>query len=332
VKRSWPFTARCVLYTAGAGLLVVACTPESRGPTSPDAATDVSTFEREHPHVHLILPAGQVRPSAQALGAAATDNGIYYHGGPVIYQQKVAAIYWSYRPIYLGGPTPGTTGPGSGDTSLIGFFLSHLGGSPYYNINTTYYDAAGTPVQNSVTYTQYWASNTNVPVPGVPVSDSQIQAQIVAGFTGGQLTYDPNTLYVVFSDALVNLGGAFGSVYCAYRGTFTWNGNDVKYAPMPHEIDHNGCTFSHTSPNNDPAADAEVNDLAHETEETQTDADRNAWYDNAGQENADKCWGTFGTTYTTANGATANVQIGGKDFLVQANWVNANGGGCILSW
>jgi len=26
------------------------------------------------------------------------------------------------------------------------------------------------------------------------------------------------------------------------------------------------------------------------------------------------------------------MQIGTKDFLVQQNWVNANGGGCRLSW
>lgn len=74
-----------------------------------------------------------------------------------------------------------------------------------------------------MTYTQYWAANTNVPLPGQPVLDSQIQAQIVAGFTSGKLTYDPSTLYLVFTDALTG------------------------------------------SPNNDPAADAEVNTLAHGT-------------------------------------------------------------------
>ena len=325
------WSSSMIPYAAGA-LLMSACAPEARGPTPPRGASDLRTFEREHPHVQVILPAGQTRPSASALSTAATDNGIYYHGGLAIHAQNVAAIYWSYRPIYNGGPLPGTTGPGSADGSLIGFFLSHLGGSSYYNINTTYYDAARTPILNSVTYTQYWAATTNVPLPGIPVSDSQLQAEIVAGFTGGQLTYDPNTLYFVFSDALVNLGGSFGSVYCAYKGHFAWNGNDVKYAAMPHEIDYYPCIGSYTSPNNDPAADAEVNDIAHETEETQTDPDRTAWYDNAGNENADKCWMNFGKMYTTANGATANVQIGGKDFLVQQNWVNANGGGCVLSW
>src|SRR2546422_8464964 len=92
------------------------------------------------------------------------------------------------------------------------------------------------------------------------------------------------------------------------------------------------CNALSGSPNNDAAADAEVNTLAHETEETNTDEDLDAWYDNSGNENADKCAWNFGTTYTTANGSTANMQIGTKDFLVQQNWVNANGGGCRLSW
>ena len=323
---------RWLLVATGGGLLAVACNPESRAPTAPARATSAPAFELQHPATHIMLLRGQVR-SGLSLGAApSSGNGIDYHGGPIIYTQKVAAIYWSSGTIYRGGPAPGTSGPGSADGSVVGFFMNHLGGSPYYNINTTYYDGAGTHLQNSVTYTQYWAANTNVPLPGQPVLDSQIQAQVIAGFTSGQLTYDPNTLYLVFSDAMVNLGGEFGVVYCAYHGNFTWNGNDVKYGAMPHDIDFFDCNALSGSPNNDPAADAEVNTLAHETEETNTDEDLNAWYDSNGNENADKCAWNFGSTYTTANGSRANVNLGGKDFLVQQNWVNANGGSCRLSW
>ncbi|HYK82196.1 MAG TPA: hypothetical protein VEU55_03555 [Gemmatimonadales bacterium] len=323
---------RCLLGSTAVACLVVACSRESRSPTDSYVLATPLAFELAHPATHVMLLRGHARPAAPQGSAPATDNGIYYHGGPIISAQKVAAIYWSNATIYPGGPTPGTAGSGSADGSLVGFFLNHLGGSPYYNINTTYYDGAGTSVQNSVTYTRYWASNTNVPLPLVPVLDTLIQAQVVAGFSSGQLTYDPNTLYLVFSDALVNLGGEFGLVYCAYHGHFTWNGNDVKYAAMPHDIDFPDCSALSGSPNNDPAADAEVNTLAHETEETNTDEDLNAWYDTSGNENADKCAWTFGATYTTANGATANMQLGGKDFLVQQNWVDASGGGCRLSW
>ncbi|HYL55421.1 MAG TPA: hypothetical protein VEU73_07570 [Gemmatimonadales bacterium] len=322
---------RLFLGTA-AGCLLLACTSESRSPTQAASPTDPASFQLQHPGTHIMLPRGRVRPAGPGAAAPAADNGISYHGGPIILAQKVAAIYWSSSTIYPGGPAPGTSGAGSADGSLVGFFMSHLGGSPYYNINTTYYDGTGAPAQNSVTYTQFWASNTNVPLPGMVVPDQLIQAQVVSGFTSGQLTYDPNTLYLVFTDQLVNLGGEFGVVYCAYHGNFTWNGNDVKYAAMPHDIDFPDCNALNGSPNNDPAADAEVNTLAHETEETNTDEDLNAWYDSSGNENADKCAWTFGATYQTANGSTANMSLGSKDFLVQQNWVNANGGSCRLSW
>jgi hypothetical protein len=75
-----------------------------------------------------------------------------------------------------------------------------------------------------------------------------------------------------------------------------------------------------------------VNVIGHETEETTTDMFGTAWYDRRGNENADKCAWTFGTTYRTGNGGVANMNLGGKDFLVQRNWVNSGGGGCYLSW
>jgi hypothetical protein len=72
--------------------------------------------------------------------------------------------------------------------------------------------------------------------------------------------------------------------------------------------------------------------LSHEFEETTSDPDLNAWYDAQGQENADKCAWTFGSQYQAPNGARANMRLGNRDFLIQQNWVNADGGGCALSY
>src|SRR6202008_4906506 len=75
-----------------------------------------------------------------------------------------------------------------------------------------------------------------------------------------------------------------------------------------------------------------VSVIAHELEEASTDPDLNAWYDSSGEENADKCAWTFGSTYTTSNGSLANMKLGARDYLVQQNWLNAQGGLCSLSY
>ena len=75
-----------------------------------------------------------------------------------------------------------------------------------------------------------------------------------------------------------------------------------------------------------------VEERRKELEEAVTDPDLNAWYDPRGQENADKCAWTFGTTYLAANGSRANMKLGTMDYLIQQNWANAGGGCCALKY
>jgi hypothetical protein len=190
-----------------------------------------------------------------------------------------------------------------------------------------------------VSYTQYWANGTNAPSGTTSISDAQMIAMLQSGFNSGALTYDASTVYAIFTSGKVNLGGGFGTQYCAYHthGTVTVNGvsKTVLYAAMPYNYAYpSACTSGYAPANGsaDPGADYEVNTLAHEIEETTTDMMGTAWFDNRGYENADKCAWTWGTTYTTAAGGRANMQIGGRDFLVQQNWINAGSGGCRLSY
>ncbi len=274
---------------------------------------------------------------ATSTTTTTTYNGISYHGGRVLaYATDVAAVYWATSTVYWGGPTPGTTGAGAADGSLVGFFMRSLGGSPYFGINTTYYNAAGSFVPNIVNYTQFWANNSyNVPSGSVTVTDQQMVDMLQYAFNTGKLTYNMYTLYAIFTPGTVNLGGGFGTQYCAYHNwaTVTVGGlsKTVLYAAMPHDYSYpSACTAGLASPNGFPAADAEVNTLAHEIEETSTDPVGTGWWDNNGFENADKCAWKFGTIYQTSNGGYANMSLGGKNFLVQQNWVNASGGYCAL--
>ncbi|MBY0488830.1 MAG: hypothetical protein K2R93_03205 [Gemmatimonadaceae bacterium] len=322
-----------------AALFAAACN-ESQTPTAPVAdpalmisaqGVDASSGRREFEL--------RTSPNLKAAGfAGTTSSGIIFHGGTVLTTGfKVQSIYWANGTIYNGGPAAGSTGAGSTDKSVIGDLLNNLGGSAHYNINSTYYDAAGTKVVNALQYTGFWANGTNVPANGASVTDAQMVAMLQSGFTGGKLTYDPNTLYLIFTAGTVNLGGGFGSQYCAYHthGSVTINGasKNVYYAAMPYAYAYiAGCTAQKPSPNADPAADAEASVLVHEIEETHTDAMGNAWFDRRGYENADKCAWNFGTTKTASNGGVYNVTIGPRNFLIQQNWVNAGSGGCYQTW
>jgi hypothetical protein len=328
------------LLASAALLALAACSDSMKTATAPDVPQQPSlNVETNLGHIH-IMPTRAIESSAfgQAGGAGKGSNtGIVYHGGPILYATNVAAVYWASSPIFTGGPTVGTsnTGGNSGDASLVGAFLRGLGGSSYFGINTTYYDASNVHVQNVVNYTQYWANGAGVPADGASVSDATMLSMLQSGFASGSLTYDRNTLYAIFTSGKVNLGGGFGTQYCAYHGsgTITVNGAAVTvlYAAMPYDYAYPAaCTSGLASPNDDLGANYEVNTLGHEIEETTTDQLGNAWFDRRGYENADKCAWTWGTTYTTSNGGVANMKIGTADFLVQQNWKNSGSGGCAL--
>jgi hypothetical protein len=326
-------------------LAVAGCTDSASNPVAPQplAAPDVAALsssnnDAAHGHVMLIKGAAQLEAYRNASKRPGGGTGISYHGGPVLQAgTHVAAVYWASSPIFNGGPAAGTSGSGTADGSLVGTFLRGLGGSPYFGINSSYTDGAGRAIANSVTYTQYWANNGNAPSGTTSVTDAQMVAMLQSGFNSGALSYDASTVYAIFTSGKVNLGGGFGTQYCAYHthGTVTVNGvaTTVLYAAMPYNYAYpSACTSGYAPANGttDPGADYQVNTLAHEIEETTTDMLGTAWFDNRGYENADKCAWTWGATYTTSSGGTANMKIGGRDFLVQQNWQNLNRGGCVL--
>ena len=73
--------------------------------------------------------------------------------------------------------------------------------------------------------------------------------------------------------------------------------------------------------------------LAHEINETITDPHTTAWFhnNNAG-EVGDLCNFNFGNRFYLPNGASANITLGGKNYLIQQNWVNDSGGFCAMQF
>jgi hypothetical protein len=262
---------------------------------------------------------------------------IKYWGGRLILQQAVTSIYYGPAPIYKDGPTPGTTGAASDDNSLVGFYLRNTGSSSRWAVNTAYSETVNKVesfVQPSMKYNGFWATS-NGPAAGATVSFGQMVGLVEAGFANSKFTYDPKTLYVIFTGPGVNLGGGFSKTslqYCAFHSAYVRaNGDVVQISAMPYDADFtpttradNGgfCVPQNGSPNADFGADGIVSALQHETEETTTDPYINGfrgWYDIHGFESSDKCAYIYGQVFRNTTGFF-NIAVGGKPFLVQGQW------------
>src|SRR3954465_14186766 len=170
-------------------VVAAACSERLVSPavSSADPAS-LNAADQEHGRV-IMIPRGQLENLNAAAAKGGGGTGIFYHGGPVLQGgTKVAAVYWASSPIFVNGPAAGTTGSGANDGSLVGHFLRNLGGSPYFNINSSYTDGSGRALVNSVAYTQYWANNTNAPSGTTSISDAQMASMLQSGFASGALT------------------------------------------------------------------------------------------------------------------------------------------------
>jgi hypothetical protein len=273
--------------------------------------TQESQSELVPKHVH------PVHNTANPHHPGGGTNGISYHGGPVMLGTNHIYYIWY-------GNWSGNTA-----TSILTDLASSIGGSPYFNINTTYTNGGSSSISNSVTYAGSTTDNYSA---GTSLSDAAIQGVVSSAITSGRLPKDTSAVYFVLTSADVTASSGFCSQYCGWHTHGTISGSDIKYAFIGNpDRCPSSCSVQTTSPNGNAGADGMASIISHELEEAVTDPDLNAWYDTRGAENADKCAWTFGTEYTVANGSKANMQLGGRDFLIQQNWVNASGGFCAKS-
>jgi hypothetical protein len=246
-----------------------------------------------------------------------SDNGIYAHGGPVML--GTTKIYYIWY---------GNWGSNTARTILFDLATS-IGGSPYFNINTTYTSPGGAAVSNSVAYGNETSYSAYL---GNSLSDGNIQAIVAKAISDG-LPLDENGVYFVLTSAEVTASSGFCRSYCGWHTYFNLNGKAIKYSFVGNpDRCPSSCAMQTTSPNGNAGADGMASIIAHELEEAVTDPQLNAWYDRRGYENADKCAWTFGATFTAPNGSLANMTMGGRNWLIQQNWVNASGGYCAKKY
>jgi hypothetical protein len=260
---------------------------------------------------------------ARRGGGGGGGNGIFYHGGPVMVNQNGTNVYY----IWYGNWS------GNSAINILTDLANGIGGSSYFNINTTYYDGSNTHVANAVNYQGALSIGAYL---GTSLTDSQIQqvvADSIAGRNGAPLPSDTNAVYFVLTSADVTASSGFCTQYCGWHTHGSIGGADIKYSFVGNpDRCPSACEAQTVSPNGNSGADGMASIIAHELEEAVTDPDLNAWYDRRGYENADKCAWTFGSTTTLPGGAKTNMSFGGRDWYIQQNWVNASGGYCATSY
>jgi hypothetical protein len=282
----------------------------------------------------LVPPNAQLGPIGESV---VTGNGIEYHGGPVMQGPHNVYFIWY--------------GNFSGNTALtiLPDLINGFGGSRYFNTNTTYGDTTG-DIANTVTLAGQIFDNYSQ---GTALNDTNLPNILLLPFNNGRLPVDPNGIYFILTspDVTETSGttGGFCKTFCGFHTfrTFT-NGitsTDIKAAfvgdpatQCPARPGQAGCSAQALSPNGNEGADAMANVIAHELNETVTDPKINAWFhiDGTGEVgdlcNTSSFATTFGPTFTSLNGARANVVLSGRQYLLQSNWLNSGGGFCAMGF
>lgn len=258
-------------------------------------------------------------PAARVPNPTVSSNGIFYHGGPVLL--GTTHVYF----IWYGNWAASSAIP------ILEDWAKTLGGSSYFNVNTTYFDGSNRNVSNSVTFNGAAFDNYSQ---GMMLDDGSIYTIVATATGNGSLPLDANAVYFVLTSADVAETTGFCTRYCGWHTADTFGSVVTQYAFVGNTA---ACPSAcEDRPGNDPngneGADGMASIMTHELNESVTDPQGDAWYDNSGNEASDLCNFKFGPNqYTTANGSTANIQLGTRNFLLQQEWINAGGGSCTMS-
>jgi len=122
-----------VFWAAVAASIAVGC-----GVPAEEELVDATSQELVSPDIRPTGKGHGIANNYAKPGGGGTSNGIVYHGGPVML--GTTTVYY----IWYGDWS------GNSATTILTDFAQNIGGSPYYNINTTYTDGTNARVSNSV--------------------------------------------------------------------------------------------------------------------------------------------------------------------------------------
>jgi hypothetical protein len=272
----------------------------------------------------LATASAQTIAGSQKPGNVNTTTKITYHDGPIM--SGTPGVYFIWY-----GCWDGTCGNAGNPTtqSTLADFVSNVGGSPYFQINAMYPNMSGQAPSGALLY---GGSVVDRYSHGMELTQADIAGIVQDQIVSNGLPQDPGGIYVVIASADV---GSVATGFCvasalAHHGTGYALGTQFMYAFLGNptrcpsiaapQFFSRGAQLP--SPNGDLAADAMASTISQLLSGVVTNPTGGGWFDRYGLENAAKCVGQFGTTYATSNGARANLKLGGRDYLIQQNWVN----------
>jgi hypothetical protein len=221
---------------------------------------------------------------------------LQYHGGPVQSSAtQVGAIYW--------GSSWGNSTFTGDKISGLDTLYSGVGGTAYAHTTSEYTDGTGHVDTMHISRLKDLFDSTATPS-GAPTT-SQVLAEVAKATNNSPVA---NAYYPVYSDRPRGTAG-----YCAWHSTGTINGTPVQFAFFFNLDGDPGCDPQDPGTAHSQGLAALANVTGHELSEMLTDPQLNAWYDQQGAENSDKCAWTFSGT----------VAIGGQNWKIQGNWSNS---------
>jgi hypothetical protein len=204
-----------------------------------------------------------------------TGNLIYY-GGPVIASAKVVFIFWG--PNFANAASPDYL-----YAQTLRSFRDQLGTTPEYNVITQY---SGIQLANLGTGT---GDLFDTSTPPTNVTESSVQSEVAFYLTFA--TFDASTIYEVVLPATsyytspdgLSCGGPVTAKVCARHSWIGSGASAIKYSVQPYPS-CGGCRVGGWSD-----VQNQEHFVAHETRESVTDQQHNAWLDITGYEADDKC-------------------------------------------
>jgi hypothetical protein len=244
------------------------------------------------------------------------------HGGPTMTTNKTYTIFWLPAGQYMQ----------AGYQTLINQYFQDVAQDSGMPTNVYASDTQYSNIQYASTYggtatdTAAFPTNGCTPYGGgtVCLSDAQLQSEINKVISQQGWTKNSTNMFFIFTPRNVescDAGSCTFTTYCAYHGP---GSGGLLYANMPYGpttlTRYTGSCNTGQEPNGNDA-DVTINVTSHEHNEGITDPQLNAWYDNQGYENGDKCAWTFGPVSGT-NGAEYNQTINGHHYYLQEEFSN----------